>query len=54
MFVRRRMVRGIAYYQIVEGIRTGTRVRQRIVLALGREPDPQVLLGRWRQYLGLR
>jgi hypothetical protein len=45
------MVRGIAYYQIVEGIRTGTRVRQQIVLSLGREPDPQVVLEEWQQLL---
>jgi hypothetical protein len=51
MFVRRRMVRGIAYYQIVEGIRTGTRVHQRLVLALGREPDPRVALQEWQRLL---
>jgi hypothetical protein len=45
------MVRGIAYYQIVEGIRTGTRVRQQIVLSLGREPAPQVVLEEWQRLL---
>jgi hypothetical protein len=36
MFVRTKIAKGHTYYQIVEGFREGDRVRQRVVVALGR------------------
>jgi hypothetical protein len=36
MYVRTKTVKGHTYYQIVEGVRDGEKVRQRVVLALGR------------------
>jgi hypothetical protein len=44
VFIRSKVVKGHTYYQIVQGVRTGPRVRQRIVLALGQDPDPAVAL----------
>ena len=44
VYVRSKIVKGTAYYQIVEGRREGGRVRQRVVLALGRTPDPEAAL----------
>jgi len=35
MFIRSKIARGKTYYQIVEGVRDGARVRQRVVVALG-------------------
>jgi hypothetical protein len=52
MFVRGKVVKGRTYYLIVEGVREGPRVRQRIVLSLGREPNPRVVLRRWKRRLG--
>jgi hypothetical protein len=51
MFVRKKIVQGREYYQIVEGVRTGPKVRQRIVLALGTSPDPRVAMRGWRHRL---
>ena len=51
MYVRSMVVKGATYYQIVEGKRDGDRVRQRVVLALGRTPDPRVALKEWRREL---
>jgi hypothetical protein len=51
MYVRRRVVKGNVYFQIVEGVREGPRVRQRIVLSLGREANPPVVLKKWRRFL---
>jgi hypothetical protein len=51
MYVRPKIARGKTYYQIVEGVRTGDRVRQRIVLALGPTPDPRIALEQWRREL---
>jgi hypothetical protein len=36
MYVRTKIVKGHTYYQIVEGIRDSDKVRQRVVLSLGR------------------
>jgi hypothetical protein len=44
VFIRSKVVKGHTYYQIVEGVRTGPKVRQRIVLALGTSPDPRATL----------
>jgi hypothetical protein len=43
MFVRVKQVRGRRYAYLVEGVRDGTRVRQRVVCYLG--PVPRVALG---------
>jgi hypothetical protein len=53
--VRSKVAKGRTYYQIVRGKRERTRVRQRVVLALGRTPDPAVALEEMRRKLaGLR
>lgn len=52
MYIRSKTAKGHTYYQIVEGVRTGDRVRQRIVLALGPSPDPREALKLWRRELG--
>ena len=52
MYVRSQVVKGRRYFQIVEGVRTGTLVRQRFVLSLGREADPRVVLREWKSLLG--
>jgi hypothetical protein len=47
MYIRSKVAKGSIYYQIVEGYRDPddrSQVRQRVVLALGREPDPAVVL----------
>jgi hypothetical protein len=51
VFIRSKIAKGHTYYQIVEGVRTGDRVRQRIVLALGPTPEPRVALKQWRREL---
>jgi hypothetical protein len=51
LFIRSKVVKGNTYYQIVEGVRTGTKVRQRIVLALGTSPDPRGATRTWKRYL---
>jgi hypothetical protein len=51
MRVRSQVVKGRRYFKIVEGVRTGTQVRQRLVLSLGRESDPQVVLREWKRLL---
>jgi hypothetical protein len=51
VFIRSKVVKGNTYYQIVEGVRTGPKVRQRIVLALGTSPDPRVAIRGWRRRL---
>src|SRR5262249_47572950 len=51
MYVRSKVVKGETYFQIVEGVRHGQRVRQRLVLALGREPDPLAVLQQWKRGL---
>ena len=48
MFVRRLIVKGHLYYQVVETIKRGDEVRQRLVEALGREPDPAKALRRMK------
>jgi hypothetical protein len=55
VYIRTKIARGKTYYQIVEGVREGKRVRQRVVLALGRTADPKAVLGQWqRQIVSLR
>jgi hypothetical protein len=49
VYIRSKVAKGHTYYQIVEGVRDGKRVRQRVVLALGRTPDPRVALEGWRR-----
>ena len=51
MYVRSMVVKGRTYYQIVEGVRDGAKVRQRVVLALGRSPDPRRALKQWERRL---
>src|SRR5262249_20783067 len=43
--------KGQTYYQVVEGVRDGARVRQRIVVSLGRTPDPAAALKGMRREL---
>jgi hypothetical protein len=45
VYIRSKVARGKTYYQIVEGVRSGRQVRQRIVIALGPSPDPGAALG---------
>ena len=55
MYVRKKTAKGNTYYQIVQGVRDGERVRQRIVMALGSTPDPRVgLKNMKRELAGLR
>src|SRR5262245_7637640 len=51
MYVRSKVVKGRTYYQIVEGVRDGSRVRQRVVLALGTTQDPRRALEQWKRGL---
>jgi hypothetical protein len=51
MYVRSKVVKGKTYYQIVEGVREGPRVRQRVVLALGTTQDPRRALEQWKRGL---
>jgi hypothetical protein len=44
VYIRSKLARGKVYYQIVQGVRSGPRVRQRIVMALGPTPDPAIAL----------
>jgi hypothetical protein len=49
VYIRSKAAKRHIYYQIVEAVRDGERVRQRVVLALGRTPDPRVALEGWRR-----
>jgi hypothetical protein len=40
MFVRRRLVRRTTYYQVVESVVIGGKTHQRLIVSLGREPNP--------------
>jgi hypothetical protein len=51
MYVRSVVAKGHTYYRIVEGVREGPKVRQRIVLSLGRESDPRRALKQWKRSL---
>ena len=51
MYVRAKVVNGKAYHQVVEGVRIGPRVRQRVVVALGDTPDPAVALANMKREL---
>ena len=50
MYVRSKIVKGRTYYQIVEGVRFGSAVRQKVVMSLGTIADPAVALEdmKWR------
>jgi hypothetical protein len=48
MYVRSKITKGRTYYQIVAGVRDGERVRQQIVLTLGRTADPRKALEEWK------
>jgi hypothetical protein len=69
MYARTKVAKGHTYYQIVEGVRDGDKVRQRVILALGRgvptihlgcdsiteDLDPPAMLGFMRRRLaGMR
>jgi hypothetical protein len=51
VFIRLKIAKGHRYYQIVEGVRDGERVRQQIVMSLGTTPDPAAALKRMRREL---
>src|SRR5262245_21933114 len=54
MYIRSKVVRGTTYWQIVEGHRDPadtSKVRQRVVLSLGRESDPHKVLEDRRRVL---
>jgi hypothetical protein len=51
VYVRKKTARGRDYYQIVQGMRDGPRVRQRVIVALGTEPDPAAALEAMRREL---
>ena len=40
VYIRSKVARGKTYYQIVEGVRSGPEVRQRIVMAAGADSRP--------------
>jgi hypothetical protein len=40
MFIRQKIVKGRKYYQVVESVRQGDKVRQHVIVALGGTPDP--------------
>jgi hypothetical protein len=44
VYIRSKTAKGQTYFQVVEGVRDGARVRQRIVVSLGRTPDPAAAL----------
>jgi hypothetical protein len=44
MYIRKKLVREHTYYQVVEGVRDGAHVYQRVVVALGTTPKPTVAL----------
>ncbi len=41
MFIRRKIVRGKTYFQVVETYRDGARVRHRNIVSLGQHPTPE-------------
>jgi hypothetical protein len=51
VYIRSKTAKGHTYYQIVEGVRDGERVRQRVVVALGSTPDPRAALKNIRREL---
>ena len=51
MYIRSKTAKGHTYYQIVEGVRDGERVRQRIVMSLGTTPDPAAALKNMKREL---
>lgn len=51
MYVRQKTVKGHIYHQVVEGVRTGDKVRQRVVVALGTTADPIKALSTMRYRL---
>ena len=44
MFIRRKIVKGETYYQVVETYRDGAQVRHRNIVSLGQCPTPQEAL----------
>jgi hypothetical protein len=51
VYVRSKVARGATYYQIVQATREGGRVRQRVVVALGKTSDPAAALEEMRREL---
>jgi hypothetical protein len=51
VFLRSKVARGKTYYQIVRSERVGHAVSQRVMVALGRTPDPKVALEEMRREL---
>jgi hypothetical protein len=50
-FVRTKVVRGIAYYYLVESCREGNKVRQRVLLYLGKHSTVRAAYTYWRKQL---
>jgi hypothetical protein len=49
VFIRKKIVKGREYYQVVESVRQGDKVRQRLIVALGGTPDPVKALRQMKQ-----
>lgn len=50
-YIRTKLVKGIAYYYLVEGVREGGKVRQRVLLYLGKHSTVKEALAHWRKEL---
>ncbi len=51
MYIRTKAARGHTYYQVVEGVRDGAHVYQRVVVALGTTPKPAIALANMKAAL---
>ena len=45
-YIRKKTVKGVDYFQIVEGVRTGDKVTQNVIASLGTDRDPKKALKR--------
>ena len=50
MFIRRKIVKGETYFQVVETYRDGARIRHRNIVSLDRSPTPQEALRSIKTY----
>jgi hypothetical protein len=51
MYIRSKVSKGHTYYQIVDGVRVGAKVVQRVLIPLGTTSDPKAALKNMRQEL---
>jgi hypothetical protein len=51
MFIRAKVVKGKTYHQVIDTVRVGSRIQQRVVVSLGTTPDPAAVLEATRREL---